>query len=186
MAEQPNDDVSFKPTELPPMAEQPILPAWLEPRSQNVSNPYAVSGQMESLSSGQRVSSVGILVGLMAVVTFGLMTVAPGLGILMAILFVPPMVRTIVVAQHRVAQRRPTSSSEQVLLFAGSFGVTLVVSLVVLVSAFGTFCFVCLSGGGDEQTIPVALLSAGVATLASCVPLFYWIRYRWRRHTQGP
>ena len=182
MAEQPVGDGSGDSLSLPPVAEQPILPAWLEPPQEESDNPYWVSGQLGSLTPAQRSSSVGLLVVAIVIVSIGLIAVLPGLGILMAILVVPPLIRTVVIAQHRAAHHRPSSTSEQILLFVGSFGVTLVVSLVVLVSTFGTFCFVCLTAG-TEKAIPVAMFSAGVATLATCVPLFFWSRHRWRRHT---
>ena len=119
MAEHPTSDTPDNRFSVPPAAEQPILPTWLEPPQEDVDNPYWVSGQLGSLTPSQRNSSVGILVAAIIVVSVGLIAVLPGLGILMAILVVPPLVRTVVIAQHRAAHHRPPSTSEQVLLFAG-------------------------------------------------------------------
>ena len=115
----------------------------------------------------------------------GVTLVLPGLGILMAILAVPPLIRTIALTQVKAHQQRSLSTGEQLLMFLGSFGVTLVVSLVVLVSGFGTFCFVCLSAG-TESAVPLALLVGCAVSLAVCLPMLLWIRARWRRHTLEP
>lgn len=185
MAEQPTDEKSDDSSEVPPVVQQSILPAWLEPPKEKMEDPYWVSGNQDLLTPAQHSGSVRLLVAVLAIVGVGLTMIAPGLGILMAVLVLPPLVRTVLVARSRAAHQLPTSAVDQVALFVGSFGVTLTVGTVVLVSAFGTFCFVCLSTG-TEKALPAAMIAAGVAGLAASIPMFFWIRHRWLSHTKKP
>jgi hypothetical protein len=145
-------------------------------------NPY-LAPTYDSLTPAQRTGATGLFVGVFILVLVAVTIALPGLGILLAIVALPPFIRTLLVSAKRIQRHQTVSTLDRVLLFAGSFGVTLVVGIVVLISSIGTFCVVCLSSG-DEKMIPVALLIAFLASAGVCVPLFYWIRYRWRRDTR--
>ena len=126
-------------------------------------------------------------------VWIGVMLIAPGLGVLLAIVAVVPFIRTLAVLQRRAQAGRPTSTWATIGLFLGSIAVSLTIVVVVIVAAVGTFCFVCIAGasasGGDERAIWVWLGIAGLVTVVVCIGLGVLfskrIRARWRRDVGG-
>ena len=67
----------------------------------------------------------------LASVCFGLLAVAPGLGIPVCVLLVPVLVRTTMVVRRREAAGAAVSRAEKVSLMASSFGVATVLAVVV-------------------------------------------------------
>jgi hypothetical protein len=155
--------------------------SFAEDNASALDNPY-LAPSSELLTPAQTMGSSGLLIGIFVLVTIAVTFAIPGLGILMAIMAVPPLVRTLLVTHKRIQQNRAVSATDRVLLFAGSFGVTLVVSFVVLISSLATFCFVCISAE-NPKFIPIALLVSVVTVTLFCLFVF-WIRARWRRDTQ--
>ena len=132
--------------------------------------------------------ALAVLIAALAVVLLGVFLIAPGLGILLAIASVVPLVRTAVVIQKRAERGADVSKVDAAALFIASLGVTTLIVCVVTVAAVATFCFVCLAGasaGGGGG----AFVLAGVATLIAVLAVVYsfskWIRARWRRDIDG-
>ncbi len=122
-----------------------------------------------------------LIVSALAVACLGAFLIQPGVGILLAIASIIPIVRTTMVVSHRAA---PTSWSSAILLFLSSMVVTWIIIPVVAAAAVGTFCLTCLgtySGGAEE----LSYWLAGGATLAVVIGLIFafrkWIKTRWRR-----
>ncbi len=122
-----------------------------------------------------------LIVTAMAVACLGAFLIQPGIGILLAIASIIPIVRTTMVVSRRAA---PTSWSSAILLFLSSMVVTWIIIPVVAAAAVGTFCLTCLgtySGGAEEMSYWLA----GGATLAVVIGLSFafrkWIKARWRR-----
>ncbi len=125
-------------------------------------------------------------------VLLGIAARAPGLAILLALLAIPPWVRTALVIRRQRAMGVQPTVSDRIALFMGSVFVTWVIVSTLVVSCCLTFCTVCIglfmtSGGGSNQSFVLACAVAIVLTLAVAGFVLYlfrfWIRARWRRHT---
>ena len=131
------------------------------------------------------IASILLATSLFAVF-FGVLAMAPGLAILLAVLSVPAFVRTGLVVHRRSQLGKPVSAARKFLWFLGSLTVTTTVVTVVLFASVGTFCAVCLGGASvvndPNKPVPFALLAAGIATITAIVLSAKWIRRRWRRH----
>ena len=88
---------------------------------------------------GNRLGSVMLGVALIAV-GLGAIRVAPGLGIVLAILATPALVRTALVAADQEARGRPLTLLEKVGVFAGTLAAVVVVGVTAIV-AFVATCF---------------------------------------------
>lgn len=152
--------------------------------STSIEMPLATAvGSTTPLGSGQmQLATIFLLMTLSAVIV-ALIGAAPGLGILMAIVATPPVIRTMLVVKRRAQSGQQVGAVQKVLLFLSSLGTIAVVTLLAVCSSIGTFCGICLSSGKDS-TIPIAAL---VALITASITLFFcgkWIRSRWRRDTQ--
>jgi hypothetical protein len=126
----------------------------------------------------------------LASVCMGLLVVWPGLGIFACVVMVPVFIRTIRVVKHRESLGEEISSAEKAALFLGSFAVSSVLVVLVCVSAFCSFCGVCLtvvSFSNEPSMVPVALgvgaIGVGVFFVAN--KLFKWNQRRYRREMDG-
>lgn len=155
--------------------------------------PAAPSASETAVSPPQQpfsfqLSTMMLLVTL-AAVCFGLLAAAPGLAIPMCVLLIPVVVRTSMVVSRRQAAGKPVSVSQKVGLFLTSFAVATVLSVVVLVAAFCSFCGVCLmafSGGTSEAAIwGVLICAVGIAAAATTVYLVKEVKRRYDRDIQG-
>jgi len=130
-----------------------------------------------------------MLVITLIAVCLGMIMALPGLGILVAIVAAPALVRTLVAGyQDRVAGS-PMTLGEKLLTFAASTGVTLAV-LVTGGTAFGAACFgsclvvVGIQGGvlgggpGTEALAYVLLGISALVGLATAGWLFWLLRPR--------
>ncbi len=122
-----------------------------------------------------------LIVSALAVACLGAFLIQPGVGILLAIASIIPIVRTTMVVSHRAT---PTSRSSAVLLFLSSMVVTWIIIPVVAAAAVGTFCLTCL-GTAEAGAAELSFWLAGGATLAVVIGLIIafrkWIKTRWRR-----
>jgi len=124
-------------------------------------------------------------------ICLGIIAMAPGLGIVLAIISLPAFVRTGLVVQRRAALGKSVTPAQKVWWFLGSLLTSTVVAVVVLVASVGTFCAVCL--GLVAVTTPkqdwtgawiIAIVAAVVATSLAVWGMTKWMRYRWRRDVQ--
>ncbi len=131
-------------------------------------------------------STMFLLVTL-ASVCMGLLVVVPGLGVFACIVMVPVFLRTVRVVRRRDAIGQEMRPLEKVLMFSTSFAVTSVLVIVVCVSAFCSFCGVCLtifatsSGEGDALGWGIGMCFVAVLGFALMVQIIRWRRRRFRR-----
>jgi hypothetical protein len=159
--------------ESPFSSASPVPPASKASRGESPDRAAAIAGGQFSLAT------VFLIITLSAV-GLGLFVAAPGLAIALAIVAFPALMRTVFLVQRRSKSGIRISPQRKIVLFCCSLGVSVVVLNVVLVTAVGTFCAVCLSGG-KESFIPIAALCATIATLLIGFVLGKWVVYRWRR-----
>ena len=116
----------------------------------------------------------------LAAVCFGLFAIMPGLGILMAIGAVPAFLRTTLVTLRRRQLGRDVSPARKIVLFAGSLATTIVMAVVVIVAAIGSFCAICLTAG-VETAIPIATIIAASVTVGvvGLFAMMIWARYKY-------
>lgn len=117
------------------------------------------------------------------IVGLGVFLVAPGLAILLAIVAMPALVRTALVVGHQSNHGKQVPAHRKISLFLGSLATSVIVLIVVLVAAVGSFCAVCL-GAGSEKAVPLAALVAISITGVVVSFLWKWLRSRWRRDIQ--
>ncbi len=140
-------------------------------------------------------SSFG-LAGLLLTITLiavclALFAAAPGLGIIMAVLALPAFIRTLMVVEQRKKSGKPVSTNAKVGLYLGSFGVTLVVTIVTVFASALTFCLSCLGGlalmtnsGQRYSEGMIIFIAIGLTILVTGLLIWAfskWIRNRWRR-----
>jgi sterol desaturase/sphingolipid hydroxylase (fatty acid hydroxylase superfamily) len=119
---------------------------------------------------------------------FAVIATAPGLGILLAIVSLPPLVRTMFVVQRRQERGLEVNSEEKVALFIVSSTVTIVVSSVTLFLGLFTFCgafpFTSTQSGWS-----VGLLTLFISTALTILAIWFfsnWIRRRYNRDITRP
>lgn len=135
------------------------------------------------------IASLLLLTTLVSVV-MAIFVAAPGLGIILAILATPALIRTGMVLSARKELGRITDHGTKISLFLGSLGVTLVIVFTTVSICCVAACASCLatfsvSGGGAESLlIPVMAIST-LSTGGGVIWLFsYWIHRRWKRDTR--
>jgi len=108
-------------------------------------------------------------------VVLGAFTIHPGLGIGLAILATPAVIRTAFLGMRRRAGGQPMSVQQKALAFCGTLG--LVAILVVAVSAaFVATCFpLGLAGFGADSPL-LMLLAWGVGFIVGGLALFFLLR----------
>ncbi len=114
----------------------------------------------------------------------------------MAILSLPPLIRTTLVVWLRKEQGHSTEIGQKLGLFLASSAVTLLVVMTILPTAFLTFCFTCLGLAAVKESFgkplgadePILFLISGLVALIVSGGLSYlvfskWIRNRWQQDT---
>jgi hypothetical protein len=143
-------------------------------------------GTLASFSLGTLMLSITVFG-----VLLGITVAAPGLGIPLALLAVPPAIRTVMVVKKRKFAGQATSGPEKTALFLVSALVTWVIVISLVSACCLTFCGVCvggytLSGGNIDEGM--AMLFAGSCTAVVAILILwafsYWIRVRWWRDTR--
>jgi O-antigen/teichoic acid export membrane protein len=132
-----------------------------------------------------------LLIMTLTSVLCGLIAAAPGLGIPIAVLSVPALVRTCITASRRQKRGEAMPFEEK----ASTFVVTVVLGGALLATTavvFGiTFFVVCLATGGgiDSEESPVTYVAAVVVAAAvfiGLLVLWYRVARRRRRRKVGP
>ena len=111
-----------------------------------------------------------------------------GISILLALLTIPPWIRTTLVMRRRSKAGLETSKVASVSMFVGSVFVTWLILFVALISCFLTFCFACIGALSVAREDSVAVSMAGFAALAVFIVIILaftpWIKHRFRRDSQ--
>lgn len=130
-----------------------------------------------------------LLLMTLASVCLGLFAIYPGLGIFACLIAMPVFFRTLTVVRHREKRGQKVSASEKMVMFITSFAIGSVLSIVVGVAAFCSFCGVCLAvfsgaeGKGDLFALAGGICLLGVVAIVACIALVKWIRRRYDRET---
>ncbi len=152
----------------------PIIPAWEQARRQ--ASPLQFS--LESL----------MLVITLVAVCLGMIVAMPGVGVLVAIVAAPALVRTLIAGFQQRAAGTQMTLSEKALTFLASTGITMAV-LAAGGTAFASACFAsCLvalgvssatnpRGGFNEDWLIYAVLGfSSLVGLATTIWLFWLMR----------
>jgi hypothetical protein len=118
------------------------------------------------------ISSLLLVTTLLAVIC-SITVMVPGLGIVLAILAVPALVRTCVVASRRAARGEPTPVGKKTSIFL----LTMAVIVTVIVAVGGAFFFTCMTtfvigsaAGRNSDTVAVAaILGVALGSVAAIV-----------------
>jgi hypothetical protein len=130
-------------------------------------------------------SSVMLIIALIAV-CLGVIRVAPGVGVVLAILATPAAVRTAIASSRREAKGLPMAGGERLWAFAGSLGV-IIVTGVASAAAFSGLCFggvflgAAKSGPGNPYGgLAVGMfVGGGVGVLVAIFVFYKMARWLW-------
>lgn len=129
-------------------------------------------------------------------VCFGLIALAPGLGILVGLALIPVCLRTRMVEKRRGAIGRPTSRRARLVMMAESLGATCTVAALVAGAAATAFFVVCtgeflvlmnlVNGGSESWPAIIAVFTLPTLAAAWAVwligrRLWPWVRGRFER-----
>ncbi len=136
------------------------------------------------------ISSLLLITTLIAV-CMALIVAVPGLGILLSIFSLPPLVRTTILIRHRLKSGLPVETGSKVVWFLASLGTTMLITFATCCLSFVAFFVSCLvmipiAGQGSGEQILLAVASIFTLIVAGLVLwLFsFWMRARWRRDTK--
>jgi len=118
---------------------------------------------------------------------FYLMVLNPGLGIVLLVLSVPPLIRTSLVVANRRRFGMEVDNYSRIVLYVSSIAILAMVLLVVGVCVLvGVFigCIVSVSLGSYRDPEAGMLLGGGVGLLLALVPSILIIVARWRIDTR--
>ena len=133
--------------------------------------------------------STMLLIVTLASIALSLIVTMPGLGVFACILMVPVFIRTVRVVHHQEAKGRTVSAGQKAWLFFGSFVVASVLSIVICITAFCTFCGVCLVlvsadrkyGGGGTFLWGLLMCLLAVAAFLGVIRIVKAMRRRYER-----
>lgn len=135
------------------------------------------------LESGPDAGLISVAV-LTILVVLGLTAEAPGLGIALAILATPALVRVVAKSHETKESGQPLTGAEKIGLFFSSLGTVILVGIAAFVAFFATCFAVCLGvfsvqpHGGDGSLM---FLSVGAGLLVG-IPIFiFLLRKAWKR-----
>ena len=162
-------------------------------RKVEFSGEHSDSTKVHSAAANQstfRISSLLLITTLIAV-CLALIVSVPGLGILLSIFSLPPLIRTTILVRRRVKSGLPVDASSKVAWYLGSLGTTLVITFATCCLSFGAFFVSCLvflplaerRGTGSEVLAIACTTSVIVAGLVLWL-FSFWLRSRWRRDTK--
>jgi hypothetical protein len=98
----------------------------------------------------------------LACVFCGLIAAAPGLGIPLAVLVTPALVRTMFASRLRETQGLPVTAEHKIEAFALSFGLMILVTIAAGVAFFAACSAVCVSVEGAQGMSDNARVTMGL------------------------
>jgi hypothetical protein len=133
-----------------------------------------------------------LLIMTLASVLFSVMAMAPGVGIVLAILAIPPLVRTWRVANHRQTQGHPLSARDRIGIFLAALGIAVGIGVAAGVAFFATCFMGFVAGSGISgiwakgyDTLGWGVLTGGLFGLAAGGAAGYFlIRHLWPKGDQ--
>jgi hypothetical protein len=158
-------------------------------REEYIRNAATPAAQPASFQFG--LSSL-LLIMTLSSVWFSVMAMAPGVGIVLAILAIPPLVRTWRVAHRRQAQGYLLSVRDRIHVFFAALCMVILIGMVAGI-AFAATCFTGLFGGfavnaiahGDETPIALgAAVGTGLGLIAAAAVAAFLFRRLWPKGDQ--
>jgi hypothetical protein len=148
-------------------------------------------GEPKVQTGGFSLASLMMLVTLVCVL-LGVFTIAPGLGVPLAIVAFVTWLRTVSVVKWRATTGRPLTSGEVIFVFVRSVAFTLLILMLVGVSAvaaFAAFCFGIMNASGAADSELTGLMVVSVIVLIAAVFGLVAVsrseRRRWHRDHKG-
>ncbi|MEQ1906691.1 MAG: hypothetical protein ABL888_21070 [Pirellulaceae bacterium] len=136
-----------------------------------------------------QISSLMLITTLIAA-CLAMILAVPGLGIILTICSLPPLIRTVILVRRRVKTGLPVEAGSKVVWFLGSLGTTILITFVTCCLSFAAFFGSCLvmlpiaDRGGDIEPLFVIAIAASLIAAGLVLWLFsFWMRARWRRDT---
>jgi hypothetical protein len=117
------------------------------------------------------------LIATLALVLLGAAAVHPGLGIGLAVLALPAIIRTVILAIQRRKKNKPLSPAGQIGFFLICLSLAALVVAAIGVAAAAAFLAICASAMGHNDPTP-ALIAIGVAVVfvvGLVFAAYYWI-----------
>lgn len=169
------------------LCESPLVAIAKSPAKQ----PARHAAAQSAADSGLGLAATIVVAAAVSLVWIGVTIAAPGVGALLAIAAVPPVIRTITVVHKRQAAGIETSRVRTGLMFVTSLVVTGVMLSVAGLVAFWTFCLTCVAAALVTQSNEeIAMAFAGISTLlvVGLLSWLFWIfvRMRYRKDVSKP
>jgi len=169
-------------------------PAGVRPKTVGPSteNPYASPAPPNpaDLKWTFSLSTLFLWTALVAVV-MGVVRIAPGLGILLAIFCFPAAIHTTAVAAYRKRRsRRSLTVPEKILVFIESFALFSLMAIAVVAAAIGALAVICLSSssthsdgqwGASSGDLLLTIFAAGAGIVFIGLVVYSLFRALWRR-----
>jgi hypothetical protein len=139
-------------------------------------NPYVAPQPLAEHAAAQFSLDTLFLIITLVAVCLGAFLLAPGLGVLLALVGAPALVRTMIAGARRRQAGAPLTTGQKIGAFALSFALVFAVGWAGLI-AFFSVCLatglagLALGGNGGDWVIAVAL---GAGTLVA-IPLTIWL-----------
>jgi hypothetical protein len=129
-----------------------------------------------------------ILAVLFLLAAFGLIATAPGLGVVLAVLATPALIRAGMISARRQSEGAPLTGGERVGAFLASLGVVVLTGVAAVAAFYGTCFAVCageflLTGGGRGSWGFIQATSIGAGVIVGVLVLVSVGRKAWR--TEG-
>lgn len=124
--------------------------------------------------------SVMATITLLAVL-LGVFRIAPGLGVLLAIVVVPAWIRTTIMVGFRHNGRREMTTGERFALFANSVGATigvLVIMMAVLISSLAALCGLIIASNPSPGALVGVFIAFVVFLVAGAVMVLGFLAVR--------
>ncbi|MCO6454564.1 MAG: hypothetical protein J5I93_04530 [Pirellulaceae bacterium] len=155
---------------------------WAPPPPRNDADPPAVTWPMRAEAARTFSLESLMLVVTLVAVCLSVGVWVPGLGILLAVLSTPALVRTVVVQLRRKAQGQPLSVGEKLTTFLASLGFVVLIGVALLITLF----FACLAivemASPSRDPVPASILLLCITfcggVLAAIVVAVTWINKR--------
>jgi hypothetical protein len=150
-------------------------------------NPYAPPGGFDSPALTFRISSLLLVIAVIAV-CLGVWHEVPFLGIMLAVVAAPALVYTSVVAARSRASGQPMSVFDKVGSFAGALAGVVVIEFSALIG-FGATCMpavgiAVVAGANGQPAMIAAVVVGGIGAVAAATLVTYFFLTR-KGRTRG-
>lgn len=132
-----------------------------------------------------------LLITTLAAVVMSVSVMVPGVGIALAVLATPALIRTYVLVRRSRAGDKPATMNEKVLLFMACLAIATLIAMATG-AAFFAACFLGFWGGsaaagGGMDSVAVGLITGPILGLLAGLPVLTVLMVKWfRRPVKSP